>query len=424
MVTYEKVGLHQAILQCSNDNNDAILKVKAKIALHLASVKETKELGRKEKMSDMYNENDARLKAIKRIILLMIICFAVAFVSIGLPFYMKFLNQNKEYVKLESKTLPILMTPTLDKDSQFYFITDVNDQVYIVNLSNETFKSITAMLDMKTGKLSSVYELEGIAVEIENDVRQLAFSNSFKVFKNNEINSDTFSEYLGEYYIKENFVSDRVVTLYKTSAFIGLFFLVLAFGYLVPVLIKVNRGEFGISEERKIMQSLEKHLPEREILTAGVSGSALEVRISTIFKGCIYDGEKIIPSENDEMLRVNKSKVVSFGVYVGITPNYLIFVQQEENKWYYDIDKVRNADEKTAIEVSDCILLKDMGVCFPIAEIQSCVMKKIWMGAVRCTVTMKNGSFLKFQLPKIDGLPHYEEYRKAILDCLSSSTVK
>lgn len=371
----------------------------------------------------MYNENDALLKAVKRIVLLMIICFAIAFVFIGLPFYMYFLNQDKEYVKLETKTLPILMTPTSDKDSQFYFVTDVNDQVYIVNLSSKTFKSITATLDMKTGKLSSVYELEGIAVEIEKDIRQLAFSNSFKVFKNNEINSDTFSQYLGEFYLKENFVSDRVVTLYKTSAFIGLFFLVLAFGYLVPVLTKVNRGEFGISEERKIMQSLEKHLPEREILTAGVSGSALEVRILTIFKNCIYDGEKIIPSENGEMLRVDKSKVVSFGVYIGITPNYLIFVQQEVNNWYYDIDKIQNADEITAIDVSDCIMLKDIGVCFPIAEIQSCVIKKVWMGAVRCTVTMKNGSFLKFQLPKIDGLPHYEEYRNAILNCLSSYAV-
>lgn len=372
----------------------------------------------------MFNENNARLKAQKRIVLLMIICFVIAFVFIGLPFFMMFLNQKKEYVKLESETLPILMTPTIDKDSQFYYITDVNNRVYIVNLSNETFKRITATLDMETGKLNSVYELEGVAADIEEDIRQLAFSNSFKVFKNNELNSDNFSECLGEFYIKENFVSNRVVSLYKTSVFAGLFFLVLAFGYLVPVLIKVNRGEFGISEERKIMQSLEKYLPEREILTAGVSGSALKVSILTIFKNCIFDGEKIIPSENGKMLRVNKSKVAGFGVYIGITQNYLIFIQQEVNKWYYDIDEIRNADGITAIEVNNSILLKDIGVCFPFTEIQSCVMKKIWMGAVRCTVTMKNGSFLKFQLPKINGLPHYEEYRKAILNRLSSYAVK
>lgn len=268
-------------------------------------------------MPDMYDENNARLKAKKRIVLLLVICLTIAFVFIGLPFFLTFLNQNKE-----------------------------------------------------------------------------------------------------------NFVSHRVVTLYKTSVFAGLFFLVLAFGYLVPILIKVNRRDYGISEEREIMQSLEKYLPEGEILTAGVSGFAHEVDILMIFKNCIFDGERIIPSENGEMIRVNKGKKASFDVYIGITQNYLIFIQQKVNKWYYDIDEIRNAGEMTAIEVNDCVLLKDIGVCFPITEIQSCVVKKIWMGAVRCTVTMKNGSFLKFQLPKINGLPHYEEYRKAILDRLSSYAVK
>ena len=184
-------------------------------------------------MSDIYNENDARLKAKKRIILLLIICFAIAFVFIGLPFFIRFMDQKKEYVTIETETLPILMMPSSDEDSQFYYVTDVNNQVYIVNLSNDTFKRITETLDMETGKLNSVYELEGVAADIEDDIRQLAFSNSFKVFKNIELSSDNFSEYLGEFYIKENFVSDRMVTLHKTSVFLGLFFLVLAFGYFV-----------------------------------------------------------------------------------------------------------------------------------------------------------------------------------------------
>lgn len=120
----------------------------------------------------------------------------------------------------------------------------------------------------------------------------MAISNSMKVFKNNELNLDNFSEYLDGFYVKENFVSERVVTLYKISVFSGIFFLVLAFGYLLPVLIKINKGEAGNYDEKNIRQALEKYLPDRETLTAVVQGIGLEVSILQIFNNCIFDGEK------------------------------------------------------------------------------------------------------------------------------------
>lgn len=386
------------------------------------------------------DEKNRLLKARKRVVVLLLICLIIAFSCIGLPFFMMSSNKEEEalnlselilndnvnegqYVKLDIDTLPILMslTPTSKNDSQFYYVTDVNNHIYIVNLSNETFKSIVETLNNETGKLNSTYQLKGTTVNIDEQIKKLALSNSYKVFKNNEINLDNFSEYLGGFYVKENFVSERVAALYKISVLLGVFFLVLALGYLVPAIIKINKGEFGIFDEKNIMQALEKHLPDRETLTAGVQGVGLEVSILQIFKNCIFDGEKIIPSENGKMLQVNKRKVSSFDVYVGITENYLILSQCKVNKWFYAVDELQDSGEIAAKEVSSCIPLENIGICFPLADVQSCAIKKGWMDSVKCTITMNNGSYLKLQLPKLDELPHHAKYREAILARLSGT---
>lgn len=381
-------------------------------------------------------ERNRILKARKRVVVLLLICLIIAFSCIGLPFLTLSSNKKEEalnlselvsndnvnegqYVKLDSDTLPILITSTSEKDSQFYYVTDVNNHIYIVNLSNETFKSMVETLNNETGKLNSTYQLKGTTVNIDEQIKKMALSNSYKVFKNNELNLDNFSEYLGGFYIKENFVSERAAALYKISVILGVFFLVLALGYLVPAIIKINKGEFGIFEEKNIMQALEKYLPERETLTAGVKGVGLEVSILQIFKNCIFDGEKIIPSENGKMLQVNKRKVSSFDVYVGLTENYLILSQCRVNKWLYAVDELQDLGGTAAKEVSSCIPLENIGICFPLADVQSCAIKKGWMDSVKCTITMKNGSYLKLQLPKLDALPHHAKYREAILTRLS-----
>ncbi len=70
--------------------------------------------------------------------------------------------------------------------------------------------------------------------------------------------------------------------------------------------------------------------------------------------------------------------------------------------------------------IKTCIPIEEIGTCFPLAEIQVCKIKNIWMGAVQCTITMKNGTLLKFMLPKSGGpgMPRHEQYREAILNRL------
>lgn len=182
----------------------------------------------------------------------------------------------------------------------------------------------------------------------------------------------------------------------------------------------------GIFNEKNMMQNLERYLPEGETLTAGIHGIGLEVRTSQIFKNCILEEGRLLPAETGEALQINKSKAASFDVYIGITQNYLILSQCETNEWLYEINEISGPAASDASKITDCITLEEIGTCFPLAGIQSCKVKKVWMGAYNCMVTLKNNNYLKLQLPKLGGLgggmPHHAEYREAILACLSGKS--
>ncbi len=132
---------------------------------------------------------------------------------------------------------------------------------------------------------------------------------------------------------------------------------------------------------------------------------------------CVPDGESISAGIHGVTLQVNKKKTSRFDVYIGITAHDLIVVECEERQYlneFYHIPDPR----KTVAE--------DAGTCFPLTEIQSCEIQKGIMGAINCSIALKNGNFLKLQLPKLGGLgggmPHHAEYREKIIACLSRLT--
>ncbi len=129
---------------------------------------------------------------------------------------------------------------------------------------------------------------------------------------------------------------------------------------------------------------------------------------------CVPEGESFSAGIHGVTLLVNKKKTSRFDVYIGITAHDLIVVECEERQYlneFYHIPDLR----KTVAE--------DVGICFPLTEIQSCEIQKGIMGAVNCSITLKNGNFLKLQLPKLGGLgggmSHHAEYREKIIACLS-----
>ncbi len=332
------------------------------------------------------------------------------------------LENGEQYARLEFDTLPILITSFSKGESQLYFITDVNEERYIAEISDQTFQSIVETLDQETGKLDETFQFIGAVSRIDENVKELAISNSFKIFQNDALNADNFSEYLGEIYLKEKVVGKRTVTVYTILALLGVFFLILAFGYVVPAMIRAKKDDFGILDEKNMMRALRKYLPYGETLSSGVHSIGLETEIKMVFGNCIYDGDMtLIPGESNAALKVIKGKKARFDVYVGVSQNYLILSECQKYKHYYEFDEVHSPGDTKVMELREPTSLNDVGNCFPLTEIQSCETKKIWMGAIECTITMKNGGFLKLMIPKRGGvgIPDHEKYREKLLARLS-----
>ncbi len=386
-------------------------------------------------------------KAKRKLIALVLIYSGIAFALIGFVAFQVFSEKKKEasengkevidlsapasegeveegqYVRLEIAALPKAMLPVMENVGIFYYVTDVNNHIYIANLSNETMKGIIDTLDAGSGELNSAYQFQGMICKLTEPIKKIAISNSVMAFGNNKINLDNFSEYFDEFYIKDGVtgkgstISKSTVTLYVALVLCGVLFLIVAFGHIVPGLISLNRGEFGVMDEKVMWQALQKHLPEGETLEAGICGAGLQTNVRQVFGKCVLAGERLIADENGTTLRVSKSKYARFGVYIGISWNYLILSECETYKHYYEIDSVPEPVEGAVEEIDTELRLEDIGTCFPLAEIQNCEFKNSWTGAVRCSITMKNGSFLKLGLPKQGGLgmPEHAKYREVLI---------
>lgn len=179
----------------------------------------------------------------------------------------------------------------------------------------------------------------------------------------------------------------------------------------------------SIFDEKTMIQYLERSIPGGEALAAGIHGIGITSQIKQAFKNCVLIGEQLIPKENGAVLEVSKEKYAKCDVYIGITQNYLIVSECELYKHCYEFNEHPELREGEAKELCTAISIQDIGTCFPLADIQTCIIKKGWMGSVNCSITMKNGNFLKLLLPKLGGvgggMPHHAEYREAILARLS-----
>lgn len=228
-------------------------------------------------------------------------------------------------------------------------------------------------------------------------------------------------------------VNPRMAAISKIIVMTGIFFLVLAFGHLLPALIsrrkrECEEGGEGMSEifdEKRMMQMFAQYLPDGEAVRAGIHAIANESQVAGIFSGCVLDDLTLIPSERGEVIKVRKSKQATYDVYIGITSRYLLIAECEEYMHFYEFDA--NIDPKIVpvTEVHEEMSLKDLGIRYPLDAIQRCELKKGWMGSVKCSLTMKNGDAFKLVLPKLGGLgggmPRHAEYRDKIIACLSAS---
>lgn len=373
------------------------------------------------------------LNSRKKLVVLLLIYLSIALAFIGTAFFKMYSMKQgktldlselvsednvkeKQNVEFNIDNIPILIERDSEKDDKLYYVKDVNNNTYLISLSEETYKKIFKNYNVMTKKLNNTYRLKGITHKIDEQLKNIVLSDKNNLF-NNELNADNFSEYFGNFYIKENYVSKRELTFYKILAVIGVFFIVLALIHVVPAIIKVSKGEFGIFDEKKMMQALEKYLPVGETITEGICSIGIQSEIKQVFGKCICVEGRIIPDESSTALQVKKSKFAKFYVYVGISQNCLILSECESYKHYYEFNYIADAREIDVEKVSNDILLEDIGNCFMLGEIKSCEIKNARNGDIYCSITMKNGSFLKLRIPKHGGLgmPHHTEYRDAII---------
>lgn len=238
--------------------------------------------------------------------------------------------------------------------------------------------------------------------------------------------------YLVITYRGSELVNTSIVNFSKGLALAGVFFLVLAFGYLLPILISrqnknINKGEpkvSGIFDETKMRQLLGKYIPDGETLLAGIHAVSKETHITGVFGKCICTENGFLPSESGNIIALSKEKFATYDIYLGITQSFLIITGCERNKYFYQFDENPSVTNAEVQEVTSDLFFADIGTCFPLTDIQSCEIKKGWMGSVNCFLKMKNGSYFKLMLPKLgglgDGMPHHTQYRDAIIACLGN----
>lgn len=154
-------------------------------------------------------------------------------------------NREEEglYVSLDIAYLPKVLAANLEKDNYLYYAMDEENRVYIVRLSNKTFDNLKNIVDEETGKLSSIYHLNGFTYKIDSQIESIVLRNYEKVFPDIKLTSDNLYEYLGKIYLDENKSpeSHRTVELYKSIVMVGILFLVVAFGYVIPTIIKSRK---------------------------------------------------------------------------------------------------------------------------------------------------------------------------------------
>lgn len=328
-----------------------------------------------------------------------------------------------QYVQFDIDEFPEPMMPVPKGDSRFYYVTATTGHTCIAQLSEKTIKSIK--INSQTGKLSEPHQIKGMLYPDDEQVKGLGLANGGRSFGDSDTKG--FSDDLGDFYVKEHYAGRRMVEMSKILVFLGLLFLIVAFLYILPVMIKVSKGNFGNYDEKKMLQSLGKYIPAGETLAAGIHGIGIESRIREIFGKCINNNfERLIPDKNGPAVQVCKKKVAKYEVFVGITQHYLILSECEKYKHYYEVGEVSGSVGDVR-PIDKEILFEDIGTCFLLDEIKSCEMKNTARGT-QCLITMKNDSFIKIMLPEKCGLegagmPHYEEYRRIILARLEACGV-
>ena len=105
-------------------------------------------------------------------------------------------NQVNKYSYIDVNTKPYLFASYKGENNKFYFVMDKDNYLYIVYMSNESFKK----LDKET-IITEPIRINGLTKEINLDIKNLAIDIYNDLIKNEYLNKNNFNNYVGMYYL-------------------------------------------------------------------------------------------------------------------------------------------------------------------------------------------------------------------------------
>lgn len=159
-------------------------------------------------------------------------------------------------------------------------------------------------------------------------------------------------------------------------------------------------------QETCMTQALESYIPKGETLLAGIHAVAKETEVIGVFGACHFLKDRLIPAECKNTVILRKKKRAAYDIYFGVTQSCFVIAACEPCHYAYQVHESPDAPDVNGAKVQEVtseLLFDEIGTCFSLADIQSCDIKNGWVGSVKCSITLKNGSYFKLMFPKLGG---------------------
>lgn len=138
-------------------------------------------------------------------------------------------DKDGEYAKIDIGTIPYGFAEE-DNSRYYYFAMDKNNFMYIIRITDSTYKKLEEMYNNGEGTVD--YQLKGYLFSIPNNLKSIAIKAGNEAFEKDILTYSNFEDYVGTVYIDETQKPEGNITetLYIFGIFIGVFttFLVIA----------------------------------------------------------------------------------------------------------------------------------------------------------------------------------------------------
>jgi hypothetical protein len=177
---------------------------------------------------------------------------------------------------------------------------------------------------------------------------------------------------------------------------------------------------FDVNNMKKVM---EMFCPEEENVLASIYAVGKATDIIQYFGGCKSEGYKLVPTDDDNLIKVFKRKVCTYDLYIGYTEKSLIISECDmATRYFYNIEEITTPILIGVKKIEKEITHNSIGKVFLLESIKEFKMKKGWFGSLNCVLTLDNGTFFKIMLTKRAGLgnqmPEHIKNRDKIIEIL------